>query len=652
MHGYQLRVQKFGRWSLTTALFPIMTLGAVSLGQSALAAEEIVPISGLSPYPPGVACNVTPQTGTVWRNNETEPHMDVDFGQPDKMAAIVHQDRWSNGSAQSTATFYSDDGGETWNLAFTPITRCSGGLQEGPESFDRASDPWLTVTTGKVGWYDDDDDDDDDKGKGAVFHQMSLMTDRLPPDGSLLRSAYSMLRSTDGGETWSNPIVVSNRTEAEPGAPFNDKNTMAADPYKRRFVYGTWQLLKNVLPDDDSALPIEVFYSDTFFIRSNDVGKSWEEERAVYKIRDDVTLAESVGLDPDTDTFIGAQNIGHQIVVLPDGRLVNVSQARFITTRINVFERVIIRSSDNGDTWEQTATIIPSDTIGGFVAFDLELFNASAEAIGNTTRSAGSIPDIAVNRTNGFMYVVWQDVDPSGSFIGVFMSLSRDGGDTWSDPITVGGGDPTVEGGISFAQLPAVHVADDGTVGVLFFDDRNDVACPDLSLTNEQNPECFTDVGGGKFKAGPFDQDWFFKTYDQDLNFIEEKRVTQESFDLRQAPIARGYFPGDYVNCTSTDNDFVCAFTRPNNNGLPVGSNPPGDVLGFEEDNRQDMVFTRIPGTSVCNFGHTLRRYKAQLDAAEIEIPAKVRFERLVFLKDRFKKGCLVADRDDDDEDD
>ncbi|MGD9187806.1 MAG: sialidase family protein, partial [Desulfobacteraceae bacterium] len=171
---------------------------------------------------------------------------------PNRMTAIVHQDRWNNGSAQSTATFYSEDGGLTWDLSFTPITRCSGGLQTGPESFDRASDPWLAVTPGIIGMkgfgkY----------GKGAIFHQMSLMTDRLYPYTGELRSAYSMLRSKDGGKTWSDPIVVSNRTEFEPGAPFNDKNTLTADPYKRRFVYGTWQLLMDVLPIDDSAIPLE-----------------------------------------------------------------------------------------------------------------------------------------------------------------------------------------------------------------------------------------------------------------------------------------------------------------------------------------------------------------------------------------------------------
>ncbi len=655
MNAFETELQKPGRWNPAIYLLLFTAFCMLGVGHSVFAdVDPIVPISGLSPYPEGVDCNETPQTGTVWRNSETEPYMDVDFGRPDRMAAIVHQDRWSNGSAQSTATFYSEDGGMTWDLAFTPITRCSGGLQTGPESFDRASDPWLTVTPGKVGRHYDNDEDDGyrKKNRGAVFHQMSLMTDRLPPFTGELRSAYSMLRSTDGGKTWSDPIVVSNRTEFEPGAPFNDKNTLTADPYKRRFVYGTWQLLKDVLPTDDSAIPIQFFYSDTFFIRSNDTGKSWEPARAIYKIRDDVQLLEASGIDPNVEDIFGAQNIGHQIVVLPDGRLVNVSQARFVTSERNFFARTIIRSFDNGKTWEQTATIIPSTTVGGFVALDGELLFASGGAIRNTVRSAGSIPDIAVNRTNGAIYVVWQDVDPTFSFIGVFMTMSRDGGDTWSDEITVGGGDPTPDGFASFAQLPAVHVADDGTVGVIFFDDRNDVICPDFNLGNEDDPECFTILPDGSVKAGPYDQDWFFKTYDPDLNFIEEQRVTPESFDLRQAPIARGYFPGDYVNCTSTDNDFVCAFTRTDNLGLPVRGNPPDDVLAFEADNRQDMVFTRIPGESVCNFKHTLKSYLAQLAEAEIEIPKKVMIKRLQFLKARFKAACFDGDDDDDDDDD
>jgi hypothetical protein len=353
-----------------------------------------------------------------------------------------------------------------------------------------------------------------------------------------------------------------------------------------------------------------------------------------------VALLAQAGIAPDTMDIYGAQNIGHQIVTLPDGRLVNVSRASIITSDINFFERTIIRSFDNGETWEQTAKIIPSSTVGGYVAFDAELAAASGGAVQNTVRSAGSIPDIAVNRTNGFMYVAWQDVDPTFSFIGVFVSMSKDGGDTWSEPITVGGGDPTADGFLSYAQLPAVHVADDGTVGVLFFDDRNDVICPDLNLSHEENPECFTILEDGSVQAGPYNQDWFFKTYDADLNFIDEQRITPESFDLRQAPNAGGYFPGDYVNCSSADNDFVCAFTKSYNLDIPVRGNPPDDVLAFDEDNRQDMFFTRVPGVSVCDFKHTLRSYLAQLAETEIDIPLKRKIERLKYLVERYAAEC------------
>jgi hypothetical protein len=175
MYGYEKNGQKLSRWCLTTLLLPNMTLCFLGTGPSAFAAEDpIVPISDLSPYPPGVECNQTFQAGTVWRNSETKPYMDVDFGRPNRMVAIVHQDRWSNGSAQSTATFYSDDGGLSWDLSFTPIIRCSGGLQMGDESFDRASDPWLAVTPYEVGRRHDDDHGGygySKKNKGAIFHQ-------------------------------------------------------------------------------------------------------------------------------------------------------------------------------------------------------------------------------------------------------------------------------------------------------------------------------------------------------------------------------------------------------------------------------------------------------------------------------------------------
>ena len=76
------------------------------------------------------------------------------------------------------------------------------------------------------------------------------------------------------------------------------------------------------------------------------------------------------------------------------------------------------------------------------------------------------------------------------------------------------------------------------------------------------------------------------------------------------------------------------------NLGLPVRGNPPDDLLAFEEDNRQDMIFVLIRGESVCNFEHTLDTYEAQLAEAEIDIPKNEQKKRLKFLEERYEAAC------------
>ena len=119
------------------------------------------------------------------------------------------------------------------------------------------------------------------------------------------------------------------------------------------------------------------------------------------------------------------------------------------------------------------------------------------------------------------------------------------------------------------AFLPTIAVSDNGTVGVLFYDFRNDVF-GDAELT--------TDV-------------WLI-TVDPDGNFLEE-RLTDQSFDMRQMVLAGGYFPGDYVGLDTAGNDFVAAFTVANNLGLPVEI-PDNSELTVDDNNRQDIVFKRV----------------------------------------------------------
>ena len=73
--------------------------------------------------------------------------------------------------------------------------------------------------------------------------------------------------------------------------------------------------------------------------------------------------------------------------------------------------------------------------------------------------------------TNGHLAAVWQDARFStGVRDGIAFSRSLDGGFTWSTPVQVNSV-PAVQ-----ALLPAVTIRDDGTIGVLYYDMRNNTS--------------------------------------------------------------------------------------------------------------------------------------------------------------------------------
>ena len=497
------------------------TLAALFSGH----ALAVTPISGLSPYPDGgdpadpaavTACNGSPQLGRVYRNSEAEPYIAVNPVNPDNMIAGWHQDRWSNGGAQGTPAAYSFDGGATWIPTNIPFTRCAGGAPGSTGDFARASDPWISFSP------------------DGTAHYMALVFNTENGENGM-----AMARSEDGGVTWSDPTIIkqSNAKGEKSRAAFNDKNSLTADPYDPNLVYATWTIFRN----RTTTLVVA---------RSTDGGRTWGPAIPVggFEVVD----------PPEQVRF----RQGAQIVVLPDGTLIN---AFFRTTYDpregggeTGIEQAIMRSTDKGRTWERlditVAPFPPTQACDVFVT-------------GICVRDAGPLPDIAVDRNTGVIYIVWQDARIS--FFGasnVMIAASADGGFTWTAPIPITGSQ------VFQHFLPTVAVNDSGVIGILFYDFRND----DFFAGDD---ELTTDV-------------WLVTVNPDGTNRMEE-RLTDESFDMRQMVIAGGFFPGDYVGLDTAGNDFVAAFTIANDLGLPVDF-PDNSVLSVDNNNRQDIVFKRV----------------------------------------------------------
>ncbi|TFZ03405.1 sialidase family protein [Ramlibacter rhizophilus] len=488
-----------------------------------LPAQAEVPISGLSPYlvdgsesdfAAVTRCNGAPQAGNLFRNSESEPHLAVNPVNRANMISSWHQDRWSSGGAQGLGAAYTIDGGTTWQPVTIPFTRCSGAQARSSGDYERASDPWVSF------------------GPDGTAYLMGLVT-----DNSVNENAMVVARSSDDGVSWSAPVVIVRSPAQDPTlrSLFHDKNSITADPFDPNYVYATWTVFR-------------LRSWSVMFSRSTDKGLSWSAPRPIATL--------NVEQPPEQAYF----RQGAQVIVLRDvggnPTLLNVYYRLVFNPRTGEerTEQSVLRSTDQGKSWSRVD--LPIATFRGATAVDIER--------GIPVRDAGTLPSAAANPTTGYAYVAWQARRSDGR-VGVNISVSSDGGRQWSAPVRVNQG--SAEDVQAF--LPIVAVNQDGTVGVLFYDFRND---------QPGDPSLSTDV--------------WLSVFTPELGFVREWRLTSSSFDMRMSALTqRGYFPGDYVGLASDGEDFVAAFTRTNNVGTPAAW-PPGSGVVDPRD-RQSIVFAR-----------------------------------------------------------
>jgi hypothetical protein len=163
-------------------------------------------------------------------------------------------------------------------------------------------------------------------------------------------------------------------------------------------------------------------------------------------------------------------------------------------------------------------------------------------------RTGDIIPQITVDPNRGAIYVVFQDARFAPVRSSIAFTQSLDGGLTWSPTIKINKTPTTVNPGNQQAFNPVATVLADGTIGVRYSDFRNNT--PDIATlgTDEFLIHCHPTTP---------------TTCTNAANWGEEVRQTDATYNMRQAPFARGWFVGDYVGMDTDGADFLPFWTQP-----------------------------------------------------------------------------------------
>jgi hypothetical protein len=159
---------------LSLATLAMLMLGAVP----ADGATAVVLVSRASPF---ANCTIQPLFGEAnYLNAEVEPWLAVNPRNRANLIGVWQQDRWRFGGARGLVTGVSHDGGQTWRQATPHFSRCAGGTARNRGDYERASDPWVTISP-----------------NGAA-HQISLSLDFVGDASQAILAVVPQTRATRG----------------------------------------------------------------------------------------------------------------------------------------------------------------------------------------------------------------------------------------------------------------------------------------------------------------------------------------------------------------------------------------------------------------------------------------------------------------------
>jgi Neuraminidase (sialidase) len=362
-------------------------------------------------------------------------------------------------------------------------------------------------TAANGGAYDRSSDPWVSIGPDGRAYQVSLSVNAAQTISAILAST-----STDDGASWSEPATIQ-RDNSPDQFVFNDKESVTADPQKAGTAYVVWD--RSRFPSDSANVNAGhsfAFRGDPMFSKTTDGGLTWSTPARI---------------SPQNNNMF---TIGNQIAVLPDGTLVDVFHYGKGSgqDQPNASLTGVARSTDGGKTWSKPIRISNNPVVN-----DVDPDTGTPLRTGADI--GGGLPDIAADPGSGALYVVWEDSRFSGTHNDIALSKSTDGGLTWSAPQKVNQTPSPVE-----AFTPMVDVLPDGTVAVTYYDIRNNTPAPGLAT------------------------DYFVAVSHDGGATWQESQITPASFDDTTAPVARGYFLGDYQGLANDGTAFKSFFVQTN----------------------------------------------------------------------------------------
>jgi hypothetical protein len=302
-----------------------------------------------------------------------------------------------------------------------------------------------------------------------------------------------------------------------------DKNATTADPTRPGYAYTVWDTLLLATDNPDDNPHTQAYTGPAYFSKTSTSGQSWSQAKIII------------------NTAQRQQTIGNIIVVDPHGALYDFTDlivspnTAFQGTRSNA-QLAFVKSVDGGDTWTQPQIIAPFNSLG-----------VIDPNTGRPLRVGDGLEEVAVDPTSGELYVVYESStnfnknlkQSSGAWDNeILLTTSSDGGTTWTGPSVV---HSLASGLPTYTPMVAVN---GGTVAVTYYDNRN--------LTPGQTTHLPTDY-------------WVSYSTDGGVTFGNEQHIAGP-FDQLTAPIARGFFLGDYEGLQPSGNGFQAVFVKTNCN--------------------------------------------------------------------------------------